>query len=90
MNVLLICRPRDGVDPSSSFPSHLAAERAELRRLRKNGTLSAAYSPAGGPGAVLMLDVPDHDTADRIAAELPLAIAGLIDTETIELHPLEM
>lgn len=89
MNVLLICRPRHGVDPSSSFPSHLAAERAELRRLRTNGTLSAAYSP-GGPGAVLMLNVPDHDTADRIAAELPLAIAGLFDTETIELHPLEM
>jgi hypothetical protein len=89
MNVLLICRPRDGVDPSSSFPSHLAAERAQLRRLRTNGTLSAAYSP-GGPGAILILDVPDHDTADRIAAELPLAIAGLIDTETIELHPLEV
>lgn len=70
MNVVLICRPRHGVDPSSSFPSHLVAERAQLRRLRTNGTLSAAYSP-GGPGAVLMLNVPDHDTADRKAAELP-------------------
>jgi hypothetical protein len=89
MNVLLICRPREGVDPPSTFPRHLPGERATLRRLREDGTLTGAYSP-GGPGAVLMLHVPDLDTADRIASQLPLAVAGLIDTEIIELRPLEM
>jgi hypothetical protein len=89
MNVLLICRPAPGVDPGSEFPPHLPAERDVLHALREQGALTAAYSP-GGPGAVLMLDVPDLDSARRIGDGLPLAVAGLIEIEIIPLKPLGM
>ncbi len=89
MNVLLICRPAAGVDPAREFPRRLPAERDALQALREQGALTAAYSP-GGPGAVLMLEVADVDTARRIGARLPLAAAGLIDIEIIPLTPLGM
>lgn len=87
MNVLMLCRPAAGVDPSRQFPPHLPAERDALNALREQGALTAAYSP-GGPGAVLMLEVVDLDAARRIGERLPLATAGLIDIEIIPLTPM--
>jgi hypothetical protein len=39
---------------------------------------------------VLMLDVADETEAARLTAGLPLVQAGLISTETIPLHPLDL
>ena len=44
----------------------------------------------GRPGAVLMLEAAGVPEAARLAASLPLAAAGLISTEIIPLHPLEL
>jgi hypothetical protein len=85
MRVLVICRPRAGVDPASDIAPHAVAEIAALRELRDRGVLLEAYSP-GGPGAVLILDDGQCAVPDAIAS-LPLAREGLIDTEVIELHP---
>jgi hypothetical protein len=58
---------------------------AALKRLREQGVLLAAYSP-GGPGAILMFD-DARGAVEGAIASLPLARAGLIDTEVIGLHP---
>lgn len=65
------------------------AETAALRELTGRGILTSAWTP-GRPGAVLMVDLPDANGAARLAASLPLAQAGLITTEIIPLHPMEL
>jgi hypothetical protein len=89
MQVLAICRPAPGVDPGSAFPPHLSAELDALRSLRTAGVLAQAYSP-GGPGAVLLLNAPDLQSARTTVDQLPLAVAGLIETELIPLHPVAL
>jgi uncharacterized protein YciI len=85
MHFLLICRPRPGIDPSTAFPPHLAAELEALRNLQNRGRLVAAFTP-DGPGAVLIVDADDLDGAQLAADNLPLSAAGVIDVEIIELH----
>lgn len=87
MNFLLLCRPTPGIDASTAFRPHLADEVAALRSLRAQGQLVSAYTP-DGPGAVLIVDVGAVADAQRIAADLPLAVAGLIDVEVIPLTPI--
>jgi hypothetical protein len=88
MQVLVICRPVPDAD-QASFGQLLTAELAALRDLKAAASLTRAWSP-GRPGAVLMLEVPDVPEAARLTASLPLAAAGLISTELIPLHPLEL
>jgi hypothetical protein len=84
MKVLVLCRPRPGVDRDQIAP-HAADEMAALRSLKAAGTLLEAYSP-GGPGAVLIFD-GERPAVEAAVASLPLMHAGLIDAELIELHP---
>jgi len=86
MMFLVICRRTPDGD-TDAFARLLAAEGAVLRKLQVGGILTSAWSP-GGPGAVLMLELPDQAAAERITSELPLAAAGLISTEVIPLKPL--
>jgi len=88
MLVLVICRPAPDA-AQARFGQLLAEELTALRRLKASSALTQAWSP-GRPGAVLILDVPDLPEATRLAAALPLAAAGLITTEIIPLHPLEL
>jgi hypothetical protein len=67
-----------------TVPHHVPAERVASNALREHGVLTAAYSP----GAVLMLNGADLDSARRIGEHLPLATAGLIDIKIIPLTPL--
>ncbi len=69
----------------SVFADHLAAEGEALRELGQRGFLREAYS-IGRPGAVLILDT-DTDAAARLLAELPLAVAGVLDIELFPLTP---
>ncbi len=84
MKILVICRPRAGVT-CADIAAHAPAEMTGLARLRSDGILAEAYSP-GGPGAVLIFEA-SRDTVDSAVASLPLAVAELIDTEIVELHP---
>ena len=84
MKVLVLCRPRAGVDRDQIAP-HTADEMAALRSLQAAGALQEAYSP-GGPGAVLIFD-GERPAVEGAIASLPLIQAGLIDAELIELHP---
>jgi hypothetical protein len=84
MRILVICRPRDGVT-GAEIAARAPNEMADLARLRADGILAEAYSP-GGPGAILIFEA-SRESVDSALAALPLARAGLIDTEIIELHP---
>jgi muconolactone delta-isomerase len=88
MLILVLCRVADGA-VDAEFRRHIPAETAALRELKASGVLAEAWSP-GRPGAVLLLDVPSQAEAAGITAALPLAQAGLITTETIPLHPLDL
>jgi hypothetical protein len=88
MNFLVICRPAPDAD-ETAFGRMLAAEIAAMRGMKAAGTLSQAWSP-GRPGAVLILEAPDLASATSLAAGLPLAAAGLITTEIIPLHPVDL
>jgi hypothetical protein len=88
MLVLVICRPVPDAD-QARFGQLLTAELAALRDLKAAASLTDAWSP-GRPGAVLMLEAAGVPEAARLAANLPLAAAGLISTEIIPLHPLEL
>ena len=88
MQILVICRPAEGVDPDE-FRRLVPAETAALRDLKGSSVLTGAWSP-GRPGAVLTLDASDETEADRLIAGLPLVQAGLVSTEIIPLHPMEL
>jgi hypothetical protein len=88
MLVLVICRPVPDAD-QARFGKLLAEEFTALRDLKASSALTQAWSP-GRPGAVLILDVSDLPAATSLTARLPLAAAGLITTEIIPLHPLEL
>ncbi|MBV9379774.1 MAG: hypothetical protein JOY82_19145 [Streptosporangiaceae bacterium] len=88
MLILVICRPAVGGD-QAEFRRLVGGEMAALRELKTAGVLTGAWSP-GRPGAVLMLDVPGEGEAARVADGLPLAQGGLITTEIIPLHPLDL
>jgi hypothetical protein len=71
-----------GLDPG--WPAqHCPDDWGPGRRAR------AGHPSPGGPGAVLILDLPDQVAAERITSEFPLVAAGLITTEVIPLHPLD-
>jgi hypothetical protein len=82
MQFLVICRPAEGGD-QDEFRRLVPDGTAALRKLKADGTLTAAWSP----GAVLMLDVPDESEAARLVAAFPLVQAALITTQIIPLHP---
>ena len=64
-------------------------ETEAMREQKALGTLTGAWSP-GRPGAVLMLEVADAAAATTILAGFPLVEAGLISTEIIPLHPVDL
>jgi muconolactone delta-isomerase len=88
MQILVICRPVPDGD-QDKFRRLVPGETTALRDLKARGLLAQAWSP-GRPGAVLLLEVPDEAAAAGIVAEFPLVQAGLITTETIPLHPIDL
>jgi hypothetical protein len=85
---LVICRPSPGGD-SAEFARRLPEEAAVLRSQKEQGVLVDVWSP-GGPGAVLMLEVANHELAADLVAALPLCVAGLVTAELIELLPVQL
>ena len=88
MQFLVICRPAAGGDPGE-FSRVVPLETEALREQKARGTLTGAWSP-GRPGAVLMLEAADAEAATQILAGFPLVEAGLITTEVIPLHPIDL
>jgi hypothetical protein len=85
MKLLAIGRPRDGAD-GHEIGRYAREEMAALWQLYRDGVVREMYSP-GRPGAVLVLEAAGPPEAQAAVAGLPLATAGLIVFEFIELHP---
>jgi muconolactone delta-isomerase len=88
VRVLVICRDDPGGD-QDEFRRLVPAETAALRELKAKGILAQAWTP-GRPGAVLLLDVADEAAAASLVAGFPLVQAGLITTEIVPLHPIDL
>ena len=88
MQFLVICRPAAGGD-QDEFKRLVPFETEALREQKAKGALTGAWSP-GRPGAVLMLEVPDEDEAARVVATFPLVQSGLITTEILPLHSIDL
>jgi hypothetical protein len=87
VKLLVICRPRSGVDPKAEIVPRAAEEMNALRALRDSGLLVEGYSP-GGPGAVLIFE-GERDDVDRAIEALPLIRDGIVEAEATELHPFQ-
>jgi len=85
VKILVICRPRGGVDPQKEIAPRAADEMIALRELLASGLLLEAYSP-GGPGAVLIFD-GSRDDVEQALQTLPLLRDRIIEAELTELHP---
>jgi hypothetical protein len=85
MNLLAIGRPPEGADVRE-IGRHAREETRALWQLYHDGVVREMYSP-GRPGAVLTLEAASAEDAEAALAGLPLAAAGLIVFELIELHP---
>ena len=88
MRILVMCRPVPDGD-QDEFRRLVPGETAALRELKAKGLLAEAWSP-GRPGAVLLLEVASEIAAADLVAEFPLVKAGLITTEVIPLHPIDL
>jgi hypothetical protein len=88
MQFLVICRPAAGGDPGE-FSRLVPLESEVMREQQARGTLTSAWSPRR-PGAVLMLEVADAEAAAQALEGFPLVQAGLITTEVIPLHPVNL
>jgi len=85
LKLVAIGRPSESAD-SSRIGLYAAAEMRALWQLYRDGAVREMYWP-GRPGAVLVLESATKTEAEAAVAGLPLAAAGLIDFEVIELHP---
>jgi hypothetical protein len=85
MKLLAIGRPREGADVHE-IGRYAREEMAALWQLYRDGAVREMYSP-GRLGAVLVLEATGPHEAESAVAGLPLAAAGLIVFEFIELHP---
>ena len=88
MKLLVLCRPvNDGAQ--DEMARYARRELAALRELRDHAGLAESYTP-GRPGAVLIFEASDADQVERSLATLPMRDAGLITTEVIPLHHLDL
>jgi hypothetical protein len=85
MKLLAIGRPRDGAD-AHEIGRYAREEMRALWQLYRGGVVREMYSP-GRPGAVLITETTTRKEAEAALADLPLAAAGLIGFELIELYP---
>jgi hypothetical protein len=85
VKLVAIGRPREGADVHE-IGRYAREEMAALWQLYRDGAVREMYSP-GQPGAVLVLEATGLQDAEAAVAGLPLAAAGLIVFEFIELHP---
>jgi hypothetical protein len=85
VKLLAIGRLRDSAD-GHEIGRYAREEMAALWQLYRSGAVREMYSP-GRPGAVLVLEAAGPREAEAAVAGLPLAAAGLIVFEVIELHP---
>lgn len=71
----------------SDFEPHLKDEARAVYELQQKGDIREIYFRDDRDEAVLILEYPDLESADRVLAKLPLVKNGLIEFELIPLKP---
>lgn len=87
MKILALELELPDVKAESFTASLLEAEAERAWELSQEGTLREIYFRLDRHAAVLVLECPDVETAQRILGTLPLVQAGLIAFEVIPLGP---
>jgi hypothetical protein len=88
MQILAILSLKEEVSPDKMGP-HLDAEVKHTLEAYLDGNIRNFWFRGDHPGVVFMLESTDLDEAHRFLAELPLAVAGLVNIEVIPLKPLQ-
>ena len=88
MQILAILNLKEEVTPDKMGP-HLDAEVKHTLEAYLDGNIRNFWFRADRPGVVFMLESKDVDEAHKVLAELPLAVAGLVNFELIPLYPLQ-
>jgi hypothetical protein len=78
MQVLAVLKFAEGKTPADIAP-HAAAEAKAVWEQVKAGVVRSAYYRIDRPGAVLMLEAADVETARQAIATLPALQAGAIE-----------
>ena len=88
MLILVLCHPADGAD-QAEFRRLVPEETAALRETEDQSRAGRRVE-SRPPGRRAHHDVPDEAEAERLTASLPLVQAGLISTEIVPLHPMDL
>jgi hypothetical protein len=86
MEFLMIARGRAGNAPEQ-IQAVGNAESQKVWEYYSTGKVRLMYYFANHKGAVMMLNVDNYDEAIALANSFPMAVAGLVDMEVIELAP---
>ncbi len=86
MRILALEREVAGTDPEA-FGRLLRDEALRVWELHQEGVIREIHFRDDRPDAVLLLECPDLDMAERALSSLPLVKAGLISFEVIPLRP---
>jgi len=82
----MIARGRAGT-PSEQIQAIGKAESQKVWEYYSTGKVRLMYYFANRKGAVMMLNADSHDEAIALANSFPMAEAGLVEMEVIELAP---
>jgi hypothetical protein len=86
MQVLaIVARARGRAD--SEFGPYRVPEERRVWALVKSSVIRRMWSRADQPGAVLLLEVAGSSEAREAMASLPMARAGLVEIQLLELAP---
>jgi len=87
MLVLAMIRRRIEKFTDEQFAPLMEPEAEEARRLYSEGLVRAIHSRKDVPGAVLELEAPSVEEAEKIVRRLPLVAAGMLEYTLIPCGP---
>jgi hypothetical protein len=88
----MVANLKPGAKQSGSgpdFPQLLRDEKAHTRKAYMEGAIRQVWLQSPGGGAVAILEAESAEQAQKIAMQLPLAQAGLLDIRVIGLMPFD-
>jgi muconolactone delta-isomerase len=86
MQFLILARVAQGVSIEQVLP-HVKAEAEAVWKQYSAGILRSVYYIADMSGAVLLCEAPDLEAMQNIAAQFPMAKAGVLKFEILPLKP---
>jgi hypothetical protein len=92
MQFVMVANLKPGAKQSggcTDFQQLLKDEKAHTRSAYMEGAIRQVWLQSPGPGAIAILEAESPEQAQKIAMQLPLAQAGLLDVSVIGLMPFD-